>query len=138
MKFFGRQQGEKTVIYERGSMEAYLKSLDGKEICLEITKVKIKRSLNQNSGFHLLMQFFADALTNLTGEEYRPDRVKAMVCAKFLAKAIIDRDGNYLDAGIGSTSSLSLPEMSALIEKVYQWAWDSFSITLPALEPKKE
>lgn len=137
MKFYGIQKDGKTTIYKRGSMEAFLKSLEGKEVCFDITKVKIKRTVDQNSGLHLLLDRFAESLTELTGEEYTMLRVKGIIGAKFLLKSIYDKDGKYLDEGIQSTAELSLTEMSVLIEKIYAYAADTFGIILPPLEPKE-
>lgn len=136
MKFSGKVVNQRTIMYHPNQVQAWIDSLEGHEITLEIKKQVVKKSGEQNRGLHVLLNYFTIALNDLTGNTLTMQEVKEIVKKKKgLIEDVIDkRTGNIIDQRLISTADLDKQQTSELIEFIYAWAATEFNITLPELK----
>lgn len=104
--------------------------MEGKNVVIDITEQKGKRSSQSNRYFHLLLNVFKDEL-NSRGNNFTLELTKDLVKSKFLLKEVVDADtGELLGTTLGHTSALNTEEMTELIEKMKAWAAE-MGIILP-------
>lgn len=119
--------------YDVRIMKEDLKAFkDGARVNIIIETYSPKRSLAQNSLFHIWNKILAEEV-GIDVEE-----MKQLLKDKFLREAIKDRHGNYVIDENGElqfktrdTSGLSKEEMSIFMDKVFRWALDFLNVTLP-------
>lgn len=98
---------------------------DGKRWKVSITEAKSKRSLEQNSYFHLLVDLFADH-SGYTPKEAK-DTLKAE-CARAIPYRMLDgRTGTRPQ----STREMSVQEMMEFIERVIHVLIDEVGLRIP-------
>lgn len=104
---------------------------EGGRVIIKINKFSSKRSLPQNSYQHLLYSIFRDALNDL-GNEFTMQEVKDLCKYKFLLIDVINEEtGEVIGKRIKGTSELSKVETMEYLDKIIEWAKESFNIKLP-------
>ncbi len=105
---------------------------NGKRFKITIEPFSSKRSLPQNNYIHLLFSIFTDSL-NLLGNEFSMATVKELCKTKFpFYEDVVDvSTGEIIGQERKGTRDLTKLEMSVFIDKIIQWAAETFHIRLP-------
>jgi len=105
---------------------------DGKRYKITLEKISAKRSLAQNNYIHLLFTLFTEALNEL-GNEFSMLTVKELCKTKFpFYVDVVDMSsGEVIGQERKGTHDFTKEEMSIFVDKVIQWAAESFRIKLP-------
>lgn len=109
----------------------YLRSLEGKNAVITISKLSSKRSLQQNRYLHLIFTIFKDGLNEL-GNEFTMQEVKDICKYKFALMDVVNEStSEIIGQRIKGTSEMSKVELAEFIDNVIRWAADNFHIVLP-------
>jgi hypothetical protein len=105
---------------------------NGKRFKITIEKFSAKRSLPQNNYIHLLFTIFTDALNEL-GNEFSSKQIKELCKTKypFYIDVVDITTGEVIGQERKGTSDFTKEEMAIFIDKVIQWAAETFRIKLP-------
>ena len=109
---------------------AQINRCEGGRVMIEVSKFSSRRSLPQNSYFHLLMTIFKDALNDL-GNDFDMETVKELCKAKFLLIDLVNEsNGEIYGKRTKSTTELSKVEFMELIDAIVAWG-SELGIRLP-------
>lgn len=109
---------------------AQINKCDGGRIIIKTNRFSSRRSLPQNSYFHLLMNMFKDELNNF-GNSFSMQDVKDLCKAKFLLIDVVNEStGEIFGQRIKSTTELSKVEFMEFIDAIILWA-SELGIKLP-------
>ncbi|MDA7514339.1 recombination protein NinB [bacterium] len=89
----------------------------------EVSRYKAKRSLSQNALFHVWCREIAIFFTE-KGHEVSEERMKELLCYKFLGTEDRVIGKTVIEAQVRETSNLPPGEMSDLLDQVLAWALD--------------
>jgi len=89
----------------------------------EISRYRAKRSLSQNALFHVWCREIAIHFT-AKGHEVSEERMKELLCYKFLGTEDRVIGNTVIEAQVRETSNLPPGEMSDLLDQVLAWALD--------------
>ena len=93
----------------------------GTPLAVTITEAKSKRSTDQNKMLHAVLQTIADQVWS-NGRQYPMETWKELARRKFIGTEEIELpDGTRMERGI-STTTLTVAECQAFIERVQAWA----------------
>lgn len=114
---------------------AYLKqhagpqSAAGRPLVVTVDEYKARRSSEQNRLFHALLNEISEQAM-IGGKHYDADTWKELIRRKFIGSEEINLpDGSRLERGI-STTTLSVPEFTQLIDRVTAWAATELNVIL--------
>lgn len=138
-EFIAKVESGVANVYEKSRMAAHIKSLDGHEIKIKITKLVVSKSPEQLSGLHLLITWFTELLNDHTGQDISVEKVKDMLKAKReWTEDIVDlKTGEVMGQKLKSFADLTLFEASDWITYIYSYAATEWGFTLPILEKNK-
>lgn len=101
----------------------------GRPLAVTIAEAKAKRSGDQNRMLHALLREIA-ASAYVGGRRFSEEAWKEMIRRKFIGtEEVVLPDGARIERGI-STTTLSVAEFSALIDRVCAWAQDELGIEI--------
>ena len=109
----------------RNQIKQALPRFEGKRVVITIDKVKSKRTAAQNRLWWMYIGILSDHLG------YHKDEMHEICKFKFLKKEkLIEQTGEILEF-VGSTTELSKGEFAEVVDRLRQWADESFSVYLP-------
>ena len=120
-KFRGRPKNGVMSIHNLGQWERYLRTLEGIECEITVSKYRKKRSLPQNA-------YYFGVVCVILGDHwgYSVEEAHSAIAYEFL---MVSEDGkpNY----VRSTTSLNTEEFNEFLEFVKRWASIEFSVYIP-------
>lgn len=93
-----------------------LKNFEGKRVKITIEQSTTKRTLNQNSLFHVYVDFLAKELG------YEKNLMKDIIKYKFLLTEFVDETSGEVYKFVRQTSKLSKIEFIELVDSLIRWA----------------
>lgn len=104
-----------------GQWERYLRTLEGVECEITVSKYRKKRSLPQNAYFH-------GVVCVILGDHwgYSVDEAHSAICTEFLT---VSEEGK--PDFVRSTTSLDTAEFNEFLEQVKMWASVDFGVYIP-------
>lgn len=107
------------------------KQFEGKRVTITVEKWKRKRSYLQNAYYHGVVIELLYAQFKDFGEHVDRETVHEMLKAKFLPRELIGTGGEIIGTYSGSTASLSTVEFIEYVERIQQWAAETFGLVIP-------
>ncbi len=125
--FWGTIRAPSLLLDKPEQFRRYLKSLDGKRVEVNVSKVRRKRTPDQNAWYWgVAVKMIAEE----TGHE--PDEIHDALKHEFCPKVII---GNLV--AVKSTTKLDTIEFGDnMMEKVVRWAAENLHMVIPMPPPK--
>ncbi len=128
------EKGE-LMIQNRDLLDEFCMRFPAKKWMLKITRRSAKRSLPQNKFYWgVVVHMIRMGLLNL-GHDLNKDEVHAFLKQKFNAVQVVNKDGWAEDIP-GSTATLNKIQFGEYLEKIFQWASEYLSITIPSPNEK--
>jgi hypothetical protein len=126
----GRVENGKLRLGNRPLFDEAMKSLDGRDVIVEVRRAYANRSGQQNKWYWSCL---VAAISEYTG--FTPEETHAVLKARFLPKALAVADRNGVVVGEyvigGTTTSLTTKEMAEYCERVRQFAAEELAIDIP-------
>lgn len=114
----------------KGKLREELKQFEDQSVELIIRRKRKKRSSAQNRTYWMYVSILAEE----TG--FSKDEFHEIIKMKFLKDERVDEKTGEVYPYLKSTSKLSTVEFNYLFEQLYQWAAETFHVTLP--KPKEQ
>lgn len=123
------------VIQNRELLDDFSKRFPGKRWLLKIMRRSAKRSNPQNRYYWgVVVHMIRMGLLNL-GHDLNKDEVHGFLKQKFNAVQIVNGEG-VVEEIPGSTATLNKIQFGEYLEKIFQWASEYLSITIPSPNEK--
>lgn len=122
-------------IQNRSLMDEFCKRFPGKQWILKIVRRRAKRSGQQNRYyFGVVVHCIRIALLDL-GHDMTKYEVHEFLKGKFNTVQLVNGDG-IIEEFPGSTKELNKVQFGEYLEKIFQWAAEYLSITIPSPDEK--
>ena len=132
MKFQGKidEQGLLRIINRKG-FDEFILQWAGKDVEIEVSKKKSRRSLPQNSYYwSAVIPIIRQAFREL-GHQLDNEETHEFLKHQFLKESIITEDGEYLGERIKSSTELTKSEFMDYIAEIQQFAAEKLSVYIP-------
>lgn len=113
------------------TLNVWLQTIPFGEWTIRLEKVKKKRSLSQNAILWMWMTAIAKEWADATGQYYTKEQFKEFFARKFIP--VTGPDGETVG---GSTSTLTVEQMTEFLTNIHAWVAENLMINLPNAEDK--
>ena len=113
--------------FDLAKFRVYSEKLIGKACKVELTEKQKKRTIDQNSLFHLWVAVFADFIGELSREACKRD-IKRELLGQKVCKNIFTGQSEYEDY---KTSEMTTKELASFMDKFKIWAQAEYGCYLP-------
>lgn len=129
LKYFGKVQGGKLIIFSRTEMATEISTWEDAFVEINIKHAR-KRSNPQNRYYWGAMIPIVRQGLKEVGIEMSSEQTHDLLKFRFLKKEFVTSDGEIIES-IGSSKELSKLEFNEYIERIQMWSAEYLNVNIP-------